>query len=122
MTLSDGHLYGSGDEGTRRDRGPAPQGGGGGGGVGDTTRRSEAEGDPARVRHVHCPEVSFLGLAVTVLAPSIAYPSATPRAPAHHAQLLRHSIPCASAHLGLEAIHDHGGSYALQCEHNHGYV
>ncbi len=31
-------------------------------------------------------------------------PSATPRAPAHHAQLLQHSASCASAYLGLEPI------------------
>ncbi len=40
-------------------------------------------------------------------------PSATQRAPAHHAQLLRHSAPCGSACLGLEPIRDHGGTYVL---------
>ncbi len=40
-------------------------------------------------------------------------PQFTPRAPAHHAQLLRHSAPCTSARLGLEPIRDHGGAYTL---------
>ncbi len=33
----------------------------------------------------------------------------TPHASTHHAQLLRHSAPCASAHLGMEPICDHSG-------------
>ncbi len=41
------------------------------------------------------------------------HPQFTPRAPAHHAQLLRHSTPCASARLGLEPIHDYGGVHPL---------
>ncbi len=40
-------------------------------------------------------------------------PPITPRAPAHHTQLLQHSTPCTSAHLGLEPIHDHGGAHTL---------
>ena len=43
------------------------------------------------------------------------HPSATPRVPAHHA-------PCASARLGLEPNCDHGGTHALQCEHNHRHM
>ena len=41
-------------------------------------------------------------------------PSATPRAPVQHAQLLRHSAPCTSTCLGLELFHDHGLKYTLQ--------
>ena len=46
-------------------------------------------------------------------------PSATPRAPAHHAQFLRHSASYTSPRLGLEPICDHGSAHALQCEHKH---
>ncbi len=50
-------------------------------------------------------------------ADTVRDPSATPPAPAHHAQLLQHSAPCTSARLGFEPIRDHGGTCALQCEH-----
>ncbi len=45
--------------------------------------------------------------------------SGAPRAPAHLAQLLRHSAPRASTCLGLEPICNHSGAYALQYEHNY---
>ena len=44
-------------------------------------------------------------------------PSATPHAPVHHAQILQHSAPCASACLGLETIRNCGGAHELQYEH-----
>ncbi len=65
--------------------------------------------------------LSLSGVCVKVFSDpeSGSHPSATPRAPAHHTQLLRHSTPCTSACLGSEPICDCGGAHELQCEQNH---
>ena len=47
----------------------------------------------------------------------MSHPWATPRAPAHHAQLLQHFASHASTCLGLDPIRNHGGAHALQCKH-----
>ncbi len=52
-----------------------------------------------------------------VMSSSAHNPSATPRPPAHHAQLLRHSAPCTSTCLGQDPIHDRGGAHTLQYEY-----
>ncbi len=51
-------------------------------------------------------------------------PQATPRAPAHHARLLQHSVPHthASTCLGLKPICNHGGAHELQYEDIYAYT
>ncbi len=66
-----------------------------------------------------CPQLQASVAVITSWLSGGDHSLATPCAPAHHAQLLRHSAPRVTAHLRLEPVHNHGGAQALQCEHNH---
>ena len=81
--------------------------------------RGVSQGDPGSGREQD-QATCFLEAKTEAREEKDCYLSATP--PAHHAQLLRHSELCASAHLELEPIHGNGGAQALQCEHNQKHV